>query len=105
MAEELFNLFDSKPDEPILPSADQPIDEGLLTEKDIRLGIKSANELISEGLERAIGGTKVNSIMVPQENSLALPNYVIDIDDADSVAEWHTEALDSFLDPDGDVII
>lgn len=103
--ESKFSLFDTDANSPIIPSLDQGLNEGTVSDEDIKQQLKSGTELISEGLDRAIRGETVKSMMIPEDTSIALPNYVIDITSVERFADYHTEALDALLDDDGDVIV
>lgn len=105
LAEGEFKIFEARPDKPVMPNAKQKLDEGLISEEDIRAGLKSGSELISEGLDRAILGDTVKSMMIPEDLNIAIPNYVIDFTSLDELYEFQMEAIDALLHPDGDVTI
>lgn len=100
-----FKLFDTDGENPIIPSLDQKMDEGAINTEDIRQQLKSGTDLISEGLERAIKGETVKSMMIPEDSSFILPNYLIDISKVEEMGDHHTEALDALCDDDGDVVL
>ena len=62
-----INLFDDDSNEIILPNVEIN-NEGA-----------SGSELISEDIGKAISGDKVKSMILPEENSILIPNYVIDL--------------------------
>lgn len=100
-----FKLFEADESNPIIPSMDQKLDEGAINTAEIKKQLKSNTELISEGLERAIGGDTVKSMMIPEDNSFILPNYLIDISKVEVFADHHSQALDALLDEDGDIVL
>lgn len=61
--------------------------------------------LISEGIEKAIKGETVKSIIVPEDKMIFLPNYIIDFTGMSEMYEFQMEALDSLLCSDGDVTL
>lgn len=105
MAEEKINLFDTPADTPLMPSAEQKLADGSFTTEDIKQGLKSGADLISEGLDRAILGDTVKSMMIPEDVEIAVPNYVIDFTKLDELFEFQMEAIDALLHPDGDITL
>lgn len=105
MAEENTNIFDYEPDKPIMPSANQKLDEGALNTEDIKQQLKSGSDLISEGLDRAILGDTVKSMMIPEDIEIAVPNYVIDFTALEELFEFQMEAIDALLHPEGDITL
>jgi len=68
--------------------------------------IKTGNmDIISEGINEAITKDVVSAIIIPEEEIILQPNYVIDIDDIDEVENIQVEALDEILREDGDLAI
>lgn len=105
MAEEKFSAFDTEPTDIVMPSVEQNLTSGALTEEQIKQGLKTGADLVSEGLERAIGGETVKAMMIPEDTEIALPNYVIDFSSLGEIYDFQMEALDALLHPDGDVIL
>jgi hypothetical protein len=92
-----LDLFACKSDELIIPSEA----DAEKTKADTHLG----DGLISEGLERAIRGGTVKTLMIPEDFEVALPNYVIDLTKVEELYEFQMDALDALLHPDGDTTI
>lgn len=82
----IFNITD---DSVVLPSGDTINNE----------------YLISDGLDQAISGDTVKSIMIPEEINILLPNYVIDFSNIKEIYEFQALALDSFIREEGDATI
>lgn len=87
MADEM-NLFSDSGAEPSLPSQPVTLDE--------------ANELISHGVEKAISGEYVNTLMIPEDTEILTPNYVIDFREISTTREHQIQALASIITKRGD---
>lgn len=64
MSEESMDLFDTKNDDIVLPEDET---------------FSHNQELMSEGVKSAISGEYVKEILVPEDDTMRLPNYVIDL--------------------------
>lgn len=104
MAGNEIDLFGCKASELVLPNSKETTENKGNTKDDTVSDIPN-NELISEGLERAIRGETVKSLMIPEDMEVALPNYVIDISQVETLREVQMEALDTLLHPNGDTAI
>lgn len=58
--------------------------------------------LISEGIDKAIRGDVVKSLMIPENFELALPNYVLDFRQAKTLRKHQIETLATLVREDGD---
>lgn len=87
-----FKIFDSDPEKPILP------DEVNTNNNDIE-------DLKSQCIEDAITGEVVKSVLLEVENSIVIPNYVIDMSELKEIEPIQVNALDSLLNENGDVVI
>lgn len=99
----IANIFDSPSDEITLPGQMLKIDEAEISEETIKKSLKSTSELMSVGVEKAISGSEVKSVMLPEDIDIIQPNYVIDLSDVGDVEAIQVMALDSILDEDGDM--
>lgn len=102
MAENGIEIFSTKASEIQMPSAINPLDEGL-TEEEIKQQIERAS-LISEGLEKAIQGETVKSVMLPEETMIIQPNFVIDVSKI-QLYKHQEFAISYLLHPDGDTAL
>lgn len=66
---------------------------------------KSVEMLKSEGIERAIKGETVKSIMLPEDLQIDFPNYVIDLSDMETINDFQMKSIDSLLHSQGDLPI
>ena len=87
-----IQLFDTGSSEVVMPSIKN-------TE------VNTEVNLISEGLERAIKGETVKSLMIPEDMEVSLPNYVIDLCNVEPLYEFQAQGIDALLHPDGDTTI
>lgn len=100
-----FNLFNNDGSTPIVPKLDQGLDEGTISDSELREQLKSGEKLLSGGLDKVIRGEVVKTLMLAEESGVALPNYVIDITNVDRMLNYHSRALDALLNEDGDAVI
>lgn len=61
--------------------------------------------LISQGVEDALKGDMVKSILIPETMDLMVPNYVMDFRKARKLKKYQVKALTSILADDGDTAI
>ena len=94
-----INLFDSDASEPLIPSLKE-IDGVSSDEVKRQLSIES--NLISSGIDKAISGDTVKSMLLAEESGVMQPNYVVDFTDVSEVHNFQLEGLDALLNPDGD---
>lgn len=109
-----INLFDSKPDEPILPSLGTASDKSIIN-VDVAMSTFGTEEsviLMSDDIKKAIGGEFVKSLLLKEESFITLPNYVIDytsLEDAvggtAGLVDYHADAIDYLMNDDGDAVI
>jgi len=64
-----------------------------------------ANKLMTVGIEEALVGDEVKSVLIPDDKSVIKPNYVINISNIKTVEHAQITALDSLLHVDGNVAI
>lgn len=93
MSEEL-SLFGSAGDNPIMPS-----------DNACESIANSSSDLISPDMGMVIGGETIKTQLIPEENKIDSPNYVIDMSSLDEVYEYQMDALDALLDKEGDTSI
>lgn len=104
MADDVIKLFDTDANETILPFESQDNkDSKDNTDKEIK--IADGSELKSEGIQKAISGEQVKTLMIPMESSIIQPNYLIDLKSSKGALDFHGHILDTFLDDDGDTAI
>ena len=102
---EQFNLFDTDADKPIIPLFDQGIDDGVITSDELRKQLNGTESLKSVGLERAISGDTVKSVMIPEDVNILIPNYVIDISKVKEVQDCQSYGIDALVSSDGDTVL
>ena len=102
MAENGIEIFSTKAADIQMPSAINPLDEGL-TEEEIKEQIKKKS-IISDGIEKAILGETVKSVMLPEETSLIQPNFIIDVSKI-QLYKHQEFAIGYLLHPDGDTAL
>lgn len=81
------------------------IKDAKITKEDIEEIVGNQENLISEGVEEAIKGTTVKSMILKEDDSIELPNFTLDISLVESMSQLQMEALDSLLHPDGNTAI
>lgn len=67
--------------------------------------VSNGVNLISRGVEEAISGSMVKSILIPETLELMTPNYVLDFRKAERLRKHQIMALSSIIDDDGDTAI
>ena len=65
----------------------------------------NVSNLVSHGVEEALSGKQVKSMLIPETKEILLPNYVIDFRAVEKVRKHQIQALNSFLVDDGDTAI
>lgn len=90
-----IQLFDTGANEMVMPGVNK------LDTKDN----KEEVNLVSEGIERAITGDTVKSLMIPEDLEISLPNYILDLCNVDPLYEFQAQGIDALLHPDGDTTI
>lgn len=103
--DESIKLFSDNGKVPELPSIDenQHINEdGKIENKN---SIHNGANLISHGVEEALKGDVVKSILIPEALDLTLPNYLIDFRNISKIRRHQVIALDDMLSDDGDTAI
>lgn len=61
--------------------------------------------LISKGIDDAISGEQVKTILLPEDNEIEAENYVIDLMDTESVSTMQLNSLKCLLSRYGDIAI
>lgn len=77
-----INLINTNDEEMIMPDASK---------------ISSNTELISHGAKEAISGTYVKEVLIPDENTINLPNYLIDLGSLSEMTPNQMGAISSLL--------
>ena len=104
---ERIELFANDGKAPVIPvtpvgvkNPDNP-DGELLNPNSVYAG----TNLISHGVEEAISGSTVKSILIPETLDLTIPNYVLDFRKATKLRQHQVKALTSIIADDGDTAI
>lgn len=99
------NIFDSAPNDIVIPGLALDFKEVSIGEEDLSNKLKGLEELMSdsESIEGAISGDVVKSVLLPEDTGIILPNYVIDLTKIEEIEPIQVMALDSLLNEDGDV--
>ena len=105
MEKTIINIFDSPADEITLPGETLRINDVEISEEDIKKKLRLATELISDGVEKAISGDMVKSVLLPEDLDIMQPNYVIDLTHVGDIESIQAMALDAILDEDGDMAV
>lgn len=102
-----LGLFANNGETPAMPTPDIKVknpnnpDGELLSSHSVSNG----HSLISSGVEEAIKGDTVKSIIIPETVDLLLPNYVLDFRKASIIKKHQVNALVSMLTDEGDCAI
>lgn len=67
--------------------------------------IESLQVLKSKGVEEAISGERVKSVIIKENDDVEIPNFTIDISENNYVMDIQTLALDSILRENGDTAL
>lgn len=100
-----INLFDSKADEVAMPGQSIKLDEAEISEQEIKDSLKSTTDVISQGIEGALSGETVKSVLIPEESDIIQPNYVIDFSELGEIEPIQSMAIDALLNEDGDMAV
>lgn len=98
MPDEKENLFATDSTSVIIPSPS-------LSGADGTDATPNGVDLKSQDIKEAIGGEYVKSIIIPEDLDIIVPNYVIDFTSLKSLRVHQVKALDTLINPDGDVAI
>lgn len=99
-----LDLFDAPADQVVMPSGIN-VTDGKYTEEQLRKNLEEQEALKSHGLERAVKGETVKSMMVPEDPEIVLPNYVLDLSTYEEFTEESLMGLDALIHPDGTVTL
>lgn len=88
-----ISIFSDNGEKAVIPSAES------LGKSEDSLNLKS------DGIEKAILGETVKSLMIPESFELLLPNYVLDFREAKSLRKHQIQALATLVVDDGDINI
>ena len=102
---ENIDLFANDGKAPIIPSIGEKVK---LPDSDKEFNQHSVSQgvsLISVGVEEAISGDKVKSVLIPETLEVSLPNYILDFRGAKNVREHCLAALEGMLTDEGDTHI
>lgn len=102
MDDRSIDLFDSDASSPLMPSLK---DMNGVTSEEIKKQLDMGSELISSGIDKAISGKQVKTMMLAEDPDIMLPNFVIDFTDVEELHNYQMEGLDALLHPDGDTWI
>lgn len=99
------NIIDASADDVLMPGMGIKIDDEDISEKEILESTKSTTDIISKGIEKALSGETVKSVLIPEDISIVQPNYVIDLSKLTEIDPIQAMALDAILNEDGDMAV
>lgn len=89
-----------------MPSLANEINSGELTDEEIEAKLMGDNQhLVTQGVEKAILGDTVKSLLIPEDTEIYLPNFVLDFSEATQLRQHQVEALDSLITVSGDTAV
>lgn len=100
-----ISIFDTQADDIAMPGTVVNIDNAEISGEDIKNILTSTGDVISRGIEDALTGDTIKSVIVPEESDITLPNYVIDLSEVSEICEIHSTAIDALLNEDGDTAV
>lgn len=104
MAENI-DLFANDGKAPVIPTVSPKVKLNGSDEEYNQHSVSQGVSLISKGVEEAISGDMVKSVIIPETLDISLPNYVLDFRGARNVRDHCLSALEGMLTDDGDTHI
>ena len=104
MAENI-DLFENNGKAPVIPVVAPKVKLSTGDEEYNQHSVSHGVSLISVGVEEAISGEMVKSVIIPETLEMCIPNYVLDFRGARNVRDHCLMALEGMLTDDGDTHI
>ena len=81
------------------------VENARISDAELREKLSEQSILMSEGVEDAIEGQTVKSMLLKENENIDLPNFVLDLSNLDGINKLQMIGLSSLLHPDGNTAI
>lgn len=81
------------------------VTDAKITDAELKEKIEGQSILMSEGVDDALKGDTVKSMILKENDDIELPNFTLDMSNVESVGQLQMEALDALLHPDGNTAL
>ncbi len=81
------------------------VKDAKITDAELKEKISGQDILISEGVEDALKGDTVKSMILKENEDIEIPNFTLDMSNVQSVGQLQMEALDALLHTDGNTAL